>query len=65
MSTDSVAATVYMYWQVSFYEMFFHRQISDTVSDESANLRQLISSNFGFNDFYMRLMHILVEDPAN
>jgi acyl-homoserine lactone acylase PvdQ len=25
----------------------------------------MVSSNFGFNDFYMRLMHILVEDPAS
>lgn len=62
MSAEKVAPTVYMYWLVSFFESFFQEQIQDDFSDEAANLRQLITSNFGFNDFYMRLIHEISKD---
>jgi len=59
---DSVAATVYSYWQMYFYRSLFHIQIPD--HDEASEAQRMsISDNYQFLDFYQRFIRKIAAEP--
>jgi len=58
MIEDSVAATIYSYWQILFFRTLFVEYEKDPMT------RMTLSGNYPFTDFYNRLIRIIADGPS-